>query len=86
MKPKRITLRWLKAHDACESQVDIFKRVFPRGADITNANIAKARRHRLQINWLALKVSDDEYCPCQRCMPHPANVIRKAYGLPRPRK
>ena len=49
----RITAKLLEAHDACESQVVLFRKTFPRGTKVTLAAIAKARKVGLSVEWIA---------------------------------
>ena len=50
---KCITVEMLKAHDACSSQVELFARVFPRGAPVSMRSFAKARKAGLNPEWTA---------------------------------
>lgn len=47
-----ITAAWLKEHGACVQQVDIFEALWPKGARITIANIRRAMKNGLEIEWL----------------------------------
>lgn len=49
----RITAKLLDTHDACESQVAVFRKTFPRGTKVTLAAIAKARKVGLSVEWIA---------------------------------
>jgi hypothetical protein len=53
---KRITVAFLRKHEACDDQVDLFARVFPKGADISRDNILRAQAHYLNIHWLACTI------------------------------
>ena len=50
---KRITVEMLKAHKACSDQVELFERVFPRGAPVSMRSFAKARKAGLDTRWTA---------------------------------
>ena len=51
--PARITATWLKEQNACEDQVALFAKTFPRGGKPTKANLLKAARAGLDLDWLA---------------------------------
>ena len=51
-KPKKITVEWLKKQNACETQVERFKELFPRGAFVTAKNYMKAFEGGLDLDWL----------------------------------
>ena len=48
---KCITVEMLKAHDACSSQVELFARVFPRGAPVSMRSFARAQEAGLDTGW-----------------------------------
>ena len=48
----KITVDWLVEHNACDSQVEVFEKVFPDGADITLENLQTAADAGLDIDWL----------------------------------
>ena len=48
---KCITVEMLKAHDACSSQVELFARVFPRGAPVSMRSFARAQEAGLNMGW-----------------------------------
>ena len=50
---KRITVEMLKAREACSDQVELFERVFPRGAPVSMRSFAKARKAGLDPRWTA---------------------------------
>jgi hypothetical protein len=57
--PKRVTASWLRKQRACKAQVDLFRTVFPRGADVTQENLDVtqenlriARQAGLNLAWL----------------------------------
>lgn len=49
----RVTAKWLEKMRACKEQVELFKKVFPRGAAVTRENYRKAKRAGLDMEWLA---------------------------------
>ena len=53
--PGRVTSRFLVKLKACEDQLDLFKKVFPRGARLSEASVIKAVEARLDLGWLAAK-------------------------------
>ena len=48
----KITKELLITHDACEEQVELFEATFPKGGTTSKANLIKAARAGLYINWL----------------------------------
>jgi phage tail protein X len=56
--PTHITLEFLEKAKACTDQVEIFKKTFPEGAEITLENLMVAAEHHLDLNWLANKILD----------------------------
>ena len=55
MDIKAVTSRFLARLGACEDQLDLFKKVFPRGARLSEASVIKAVEARLDLGWLAAK-------------------------------
>jgi hypothetical protein len=55
---KRITVEMLKAREACSDQVELFERVFPRGAPVSMRSFAKARKAGLDTRWTAHLLRD----------------------------
>ena len=49
----KITKKWLVTHNACFGDLERFQTVFPRGANITHANVIKAVEAGLDLEWLA---------------------------------
>jgi hypothetical protein len=49
----KITTDLLKSHKACQSQMKVFAKTFPDGATVTRANLAKARKAGLSVEWLS---------------------------------
>ncbi|KKN83813.1 hypothetical protein LCGC14_0294660 [marine sediment metagenome] len=49
--PKKITAQYLRNKKACEEEVEQFTRVFPNGAEVTRANVIKAQRAKLDLDW-----------------------------------
>jgi len=54
---KRITAEMLVAHHACSSQVELFERVFPRGAPVSMRSFTKASKAGLSSEWTAQLLS-----------------------------
>ncbi|HUT58708.1 MAG TPA: hypothetical protein VNA25_12755 [Phycisphaerae bacterium] len=54
--PKKITVAFLRKLGACQSSVELFAKVFPNGATITQGNIKKAWAADLSIMWLAKRI------------------------------
>ena len=50
--PRRLTVKWIRAHVCDETQADLFAKVFPRGCTINRHNLVKAAESRLNIWWL----------------------------------
>lgn len=51
--PDRITVKWLREHGACAYWVREFRRIYPRGAQLTVGNLLKAEdEHRFPIRWV----------------------------------
>ena len=48
----KITVGLLKKVRACDSQVELFEKVFPKGCNITERNTLKALQKGLQVDWL----------------------------------
>jgi hypothetical protein len=48
----RVTAKWLQKMRACEPQVELFKKTFPRGAAVTLKNLRKAEKARLDLGHL----------------------------------
>ena len=51
--PGMVTSRFLVKLKACEDQLDLFKKVFPRGAELSEADVVKAAKAGLSLGWLA---------------------------------
>ena len=49
----KITIEWLEQQNACLSQQDIFKTVFPSGTDITRETCVMAAQGGLDLRWLS---------------------------------
>lgn len=54
----RVTAKWLEKMKACEGQVELFKKVFPRGAAVTLKNLRKAKEAGLELYWLVDTLSN----------------------------
>ena len=52
----RITVELLGSLGACKDQLERFAMLFPDGAEATIDNVLWALRHRLDLNWFALKL------------------------------
>ena len=71
MKRKFITLRWLKKMNACEDELQTFRRRFPTGkAEATKENMRKTATWQLVWLWESLCAKDRECLPwCTACFP-----------------
>lgn len=56
---KRITLKFLERHKACEFQRDLFEATFGKSAEVNFSNITKAEKAGLSIMWLAWRIDKD---------------------------
>ena len=54
-KNLEITVNLLKAFDACDSQIALFRKTFGKSAKITKTNLRKAYKVGLDIHWLLQK-------------------------------
>ena len=60
--PLTITREWLKEHDACKNQADLFDKIWPEGTIVTQETLTEAGRAGLSLMWLAGQVlSDSDY-------------------------
>lgn len=50
--PKRITVRMLRARDACPTEIKIFRKEWPKGAEVTADNLRRAAELGMFIDWL----------------------------------
>lgn len=57
MNPTTVTLRGLRKFGACESQRALFVKTFPHGARITQANVYKAFRVGLDVDWMLYRLT-----------------------------
>src|SRR5271157_897748 len=48
----KITVSLLERLRACDSQVELFEKVFPKGCAITERNTLKALQKGLSVDWL----------------------------------
>jgi hypothetical protein len=48
-----ITVRKLKDHGACDEQVEIFEKHWPKGTEVTEKVLRKAHRINLTLSWFA---------------------------------
>lgn len=77
-KPVRITYRLLQQLGACRDERDRFRRVFPRNADLTPANVKIALHHSLPIRWLTTKgMTERQYVGYNQAI---ANLAAKAHA------
>ena len=53
---KKITMAWMEEKEPCESQMKLFKKLWPKGGKITLANLKKAATQGFELNWLANKI------------------------------
>ena len=51
-----ITVEWLRANRACQSEIQVFIDTFGHCADVTAENLARADAVRLNLWWLANRV------------------------------
>ena len=58
-RPKVITRRLLRSRGACAVAMEIFNRAFPKGAEVTEANVKKAYDHYLDPFWLMMKFASE---------------------------
>lgn len=61
--PKRVTEALLVDMFACESQRDLFSKHYPKGMPLTRAELTRAKRRGLDVDWFALKLIDLNYVP-----------------------
>jgi len=54
--PLTITRAWLDQYGACKDQADLFEKLWPQGAVVTQDTLASAARAGLSLEWLAEKV------------------------------
>ena len=50
---QKVTVAWLRKHDACKEQVDTFKAEWPKGTLPTEKALLRAVELGLDIDWLA---------------------------------
>jgi len=55
-RPRAITVRWLKRHDACEDQFEKFRQTFGDRAELTRGNALLAASAGLDLDWLASRL------------------------------
>lgn len=55
----RITIKKLRALEACADQVEIFAREWPNGCRITKRNVLRMAALDLDVAWLARRVLRD---------------------------
>ena len=53
----KVTLETLKQYGACDKQVELFKNVFPAGAEVTLDNFVKADDAGLDVCWFARELA-----------------------------
>jgi hypothetical protein len=54
--PARITAAMLLKHGACAPNVRYFRKLFPKGADVTVANALRCVRAGLSLGWAASRL------------------------------
>ena len=54
--PLTITRAWLDQYGACKDQADLFEKLWPQGAVVTQDTLTSAARAGLSLEWLAEKV------------------------------
>lgn len=85
--PKKITVRWLRDHDACEEELDEFKAHFGSAAEIDLETLKKALMLKLNLYWFAEELGLEPGCdrPCVMCerrgLSSPYLTLKKAYNL-----
>jgi len=52
-KPALITAKWLLSLGACEPDVDTFRKMYPKGMQVTLTSLRRCARAELDIDWLA---------------------------------
>ncbi len=55
---REITVEWLEEHEACEDHAEKFVATFGDRAELTRANVVRAVRAGLDIDWLAPRLLD----------------------------
>jgi len=59
----KITVGLLRKLKACDSQIETFKKVFPKGAQVNKKNYLKAIAKNLSVDWLKGRNTDfDKAC------------------------
>lgn len=57
--PKRITLTWLREQSACNTGMSKFKACYPRGVNLTRANLVIAwQRGNVNLWWMLNRLMD----------------------------
>ena len=72
----RVTAHQLRAMGACEDQIEIVEREWPRGVPITAPSIRKAARLGLDVWWFACQVLDGTALATYRAETAPALATR----------
>lgn len=64
----KITAKFLTDRDACNEQVQLFRKTFPRGATVNSANLHKASIAGLSLYWFTRKLynGSEDPVPYQR--------------------
>ena len=72
----KLTAKRLSKLGACSTED--FERVFPDGAELTKANLRKARKAGLNVGWLKARLSNKGRClgPCRICDRNDRNRAR----------
>lgn len=56
--PEIVTDRFLRKIRVCEEELAVFRKLWPRGCRITEANIYKALENDLNVSWFCCKISE----------------------------
>ena len=71
-----VTKQLLQAHNACDSQVDIFAAEWPEGVDITEEVLRRALALDLNLDWAAWHLLPE---PARKAYEEATAPARKAY-------
>ena len=87
--PNPVTVKHLKAKDACPGQVDLFAATFPDGMLLTEENLLTAARAGLNLEWAAFhllpapayRAYDEAIAPAYRDYDEALATARKTYDV-----
>lgn len=51
--PERVTSKFLEELDACEEDMEVFKKLWPNGCKLSERNLLRAAEKGLDINWFS---------------------------------